>query len=447
MAFGAAVGWGAFILPFDWIKSAGWAGTAIGFIVGGFLMSIIGFNYGIAVRAMPVTGGGVAFAMSALGRTHAFVAGSALMLGYTSIVALNASAATLILRATAPQYSMTFPLYEVAGWTVYLPEVLFSSLLILTFAYLNAKGAGLSGRFQLFSVYALIISVIIISISSGLYFQDQHPILLAPFGESQSPLDAVTVIVAFAPWAYVGFDSIPQLAGEFDFQASRVLRLIFLSIGAATAVYILMTFSTAVSVGIDYQLFETEAWPPAVAISSQMGNSGLALMLIAVTAGVLTGLNGFYAASSRVLFTMSRSRLVPTRFNKVSNTDLIPSTAIYFVAGVCLITPWFGRAALSWIVDMSSAGISLAYFYTSFFVLKMGLRQHYESKTGKRWNGKYLISGFIGCTLSVGFLLLLLLPNTPASLGKESYTALLVWTGIAISFFVFYTRNALPSED
>ncbi|WP_239659006.1 hypothetical protein [Corynebacterium aurimucosum] len=75
MALGAAIGWGAYILPFDWIEKSGLAGTAIGFAIGGLMIAIIGLSYGFTIRALPLTGGGVAFAMAALGRTHAFIAG------------------------------------------------------------------------------------------------------------------------------------------------------------------------------------------------------------------------------------------------------------------------------------------------------------------------------------------------------------------------------------
>lgn len=43
MALGAAIDWGAYILPFDWMQKAGLAGTVIGF----------------TIRALPLTGGGV----------------------------------------------------------------------------------------------------------------------------------------------------------------------------------------------------------------------------------------------------------------------------------------------------------------------------------------------------------------------------------------------------
>ncbi|WP_201773949.1 hypothetical protein [Corynebacterium singulare] len=89
---------------------------------------------------------GVAFAMAALGRTHAFIAGWALTLGYSCVVALNASAVTLIFRVTFPELVMQGALYDVAGWTIYLPEVAICSLFIVVFAWLNSRGAALSGH-------------------------------------------------------------------------------------------------------------------------------------------------------------------------------------------------------------------------------------------------------------------------------------------------------------
>ena len=87
----------------------------------------------------------MAFAVAALGRTHAFIAGWALTLGYSCVVALNASAVKLVFRVTFPELVTRGALYDVAGWTIYLPEVAICSLFIILFAWLNTKGAALSG--------------------------------------------------------------------------------------------------------------------------------------------------------------------------------------------------------------------------------------------------------------------------------------------------------------
>ncbi|MDK7139753.1 hypothetical protein QP414_10630 [Corynebacterium simulans] len=58
MALGAAIGWGAYILPFDWMQKAGLAGTVIGFVVGALMIAINGLSYGFIIRALLLTGGG-----------------------------------------------------------------------------------------------------------------------------------------------------------------------------------------------------------------------------------------------------------------------------------------------------------------------------------------------------------------------------------------------------
>lgn len=143
---------------------------------------------------------------------------------------------------------------------------------------------------------------------------------------------------------------------------------------------------------------------PAVAISDVMGPTGLVLMVVAVSAGVLTGLNGFFTAASRVLFTLGRANLVSSRLGELNGKERTPRNAILLVCTVCLVTPWFGRAALTWVVDMSSAGITVAYFYPCFCAWKI-------ARTGQvpgmpkpiAPNKFYEYFALVGCTLSVGF--------------------------------------------
>ena len=121
-------------------------------------------------------------------------------------------------------------------------------------------------------------------------------------------------IVAFAPWAYVGFDSIPQLAGEFNFSPNKAFSLLMWGVFVATAVYLAMMVSVTIAVGTNHSAYANDAWPTATAITDVMGPFGLILMVVAVSMGVLTGLNGFYVSASRVLLTMGRARMIPSAF-------------------------------------------------------------------------------------------------------------------------------------
>ena len=286
-------------------------------------------------------------------------------------MALNASAVTLVFRVTLPNLFQQFPLYDVAGWTIYVPEIILASGFILAFAWLNWKGSELSGRFQLWAVILLIAAVVIIFISLLVNYFTVQPELPVAIPTGTSATAAIPTMVAFAPWAYVGFDSIPQLAGEFNFSARKALGLLLWGIIAATLIYMTMMVATVIAVGTDHVAYEDSVWPPGEAIAEVMGPIGLILMVVAVTMGVLTGLNGFFAASSRVVYSIGHADLVPKALGVLDARYKTPRNAILFVAAICLITPWFGRAALTWIVDMTSAGITFAYFYTRFCAWKI----------------------------------------------------------------------------
>src|SRR5690625_4396667 len=82
--------------------------------------------------------------------------------------------------------------------------------------------------------------------------------------------------------------------------------------------------------------------------------------------GIFTGLNGFVLASSRLLFSMSRAKIMPEVFGKLHPKHETPYVAIIFTVIVSSVAPWFGREALVWVVGMSSIGVSISYLYTCY---------------------------------------------------------------------------------
>lgn len=88
-------------------------------------------------------------------------------------------------------------------------------------------------------------------------------------------------------------------------------------------------------------------------------------LTVPVLAGILTGMNGFFMATTRLLFSMGRSKFLPNFFAAVHPRYNTPWKSVLFTLALCLIVPWFGRAALGWIVDMSAIGTALAYLFTA----------------------------------------------------------------------------------
>src|SRR5690606_32719476 len=120
----------------------------VGFAIGALLMIVIGVNYGFLIKLYPVAGGEFCYAYVGFGRNHAYICGWFLTLGYLSIVALNASALALLGRFIVPGLTETGLLYSVAGWDVYLGEVIIASLSLIIFAIVNVRDASFSGQTQ-----------------------------------------------------------------------------------------------------------------------------------------------------------------------------------------------------------------------------------------------------------------------------------------------------------
>ncbi len=446
IALGSSVGWGAFILPGDWIGESGPLGAMIGLLIGAVIMMVIASSYGVMIKKFPVSGGGFTYAFIAAGKKWAFICGWFLSLGYISIVALNASALSLLLKFLAPGFMKQFYLYSVAGWDVYLPEVLISSAILIIFALINTTGTSVSGRIQFYFSVLLIAGVVLLGAFTFGVAESPLENMKPLFSGNQSMIVSILVILAIAPWAYVGFDNVPQAAEEFDFSPRKATVLIVLSLFTSFLIYAIMIGLTAWTFPKMSDV-SGNLWLTGDVVGSALGLGGLIIMAVAIIMGIFTGLNGFYMSASRLLFSMARARALPDKFRTITKKNQIPVWGIWFVAFITLPMPWFGRQALSWIVDMSSTGVSVAYFFTCFAAYKV---LAWKAETAGREIAplkKFL--ALVGMIASAVFLLLLLLPFSPAALSAPSYILLVIWGVVGGGFYGVIRKryNSLDQQE
>ncbi|MYL33939.1 amino acid permease [Pontibacillus yanchengensis] len=437
IAFGSAVGWGAFVLPTDWMGGKGPLAVVIGLLLGAVLMTVIGVSYGFLIKHFPVSGGEFAYAYIGFGRTHAFIAGWFLTLGYICIVALNASALALLGKFLFPGIVKTGLLYTVAGWDVYLGEVLISTIALIVFAILNIRGASFSGRTQFIFTMVLLSGIILLAIGAFLNGSASTANMQPLFDPSKPAIASILAILAIAPWAYVGFDNIPQAAEEFNFPPEKAFKLIVYALLAAGLAYSAMILIVSSLEPWQDLAAMQSSWATGAAIESLLGRIGVFVIALALTMGIFTGLNGFFLSSSRLMFAMGRARILPDMFHRLHPKYNTPYVGIIFTALLCMIAPWFGREALLWVVDMSSIGVTIAYFYCCATAFKM-----MESP------GKKVLSA-LGMLSAITFFLLLTLWFLESSLSAPSYIALAVWIGIGIIFYFTQQEdyNKIPRKE
>jgi len=449
IALGSAIGWGAFVQPVNWMAEAGPLGVIIGFSIGALLMMVIAVSYGFLIKSFPVSGGEFAYSYISLGRTHAFITGWFLTLGYISIVALNASAIALLFKYVFPSLVENMHMYTIAGWDVYGTEIIISSLALIIFGYLNIKGTSLSGKTQFIFAILMVLGVIVLTLMVGFHPESNIQHIQPYFPSDRTAFVAIISIVAIAPWAYVGFDAVPQAAEEFNFPARKAFMLIILALVFAAGIYNLMIFTTSIAAPWESLVTEGHLWGTGHVIQDLLGIPGLLILVIALLMGVFTGLNGFILASSRLLFAMSQAHILPKVFGKLHPKYNTPYNAILFTVLISAFAPWFGREALVWVVDMSSMGVSIAYLYTaytSYYLFQWSENEVVDPLKQVVSPIKKFIS-LLGIIASFIFILLLIIPGSPAFLGVESRIALLIWIVLGLIFFFVKRKEYNSIED
>lgn len=451
IALGSAIGWGAFVQPINWMSTAGPLGVIIGFTIGAALMMLIAVSYGFLIRSFPVSGGEFAYAFISMGRTHAFISAWFLTLGYICIVALNASAFALMFKYVFPAIIEVFPLYTIAGWHVYGMEIIIATVALVVFGFFNIRGTGLSGRIQFIFALVMVLTVVGITIAIGVQPGTSLTDIQPHFPTDKTAIAAIISIVAIAPWAFVGFDAVPQAAEEFDFPARKAFMLIIFAILFAAIIYALMIIATAMAAPWQDVAAEGHLWGTAIVIQDTLGTIGLIVLVVSLSMGIFTGLNGFTMAASRLLFAMARAKILPKSFEKVHPKYETPHIAVIFTIILSALAPWFGREALEWVVDMSSIGVSIAYFYTcltAFKLFKWDQKDVIDVTKQEAAPVKKVIS-LIGMVASLIFVALLLVPGSPAFLGVESRITLIIWMAIGVIFYLFKRKeyNAIPEEE
>lgn len=439
LAIGSIIGWGAFVMPGDlFLPTAGPLGTIIAITIAVVLMSVISLSYGYMVNKFPVAGGEFAFSFIGFNRIHAFVCSWFLGLSYLAIVPLNATALGMIGRFMFPGLLQNGYLYSIAGWEVYLGEVLLSSFVLILFAYLNIKGVGVSGKAQTLLSIFLVTSIVILLVAT-LFNQNVEFNNLAPSFPTEAPrISGILSIVAIAPWAFIGFDAIPQASEEFNFSASKTLKLMLTSIITGGLVYIIIMLITAVVIPWETHLAKGFFWETGNAVEILLGDIGMLLLGIALTSAILAGIMGFYMASSRLILSMARAQALPQTFAKITDKNKTPKNAILFVMVFSLLAPWFGREVLLWIVDMAAIGAAIGYFYTcaSAYIVNRRSDNILAVK----------VYSIIGAMFSIIFALLLVVPFSPAFLTFPSRVALYVWILIGAIFYYLSKENYLKLD-
>ena len=462
IAFGCIIGWGSFINPGKkFLPNSGVAGTAIAMLLGALVMVIIAYSYAYMVPKYPKAGGEFTFTKVCFGKRTAYFCGWFLVAAYLTNVPMNSTAIGLIVDGIdGPADILKWGFhYQIAGFDVWMGEMVLAMGILLLAGWLNIQGVKKAGIIQTVLAMLLATSVLALTIAALLSAKattanmppwwgfDKSAAVAAwsngtytsvdefAHGGTAGILSAILATFAIAPWAFVGFDTIPQAAEEFRFSYRKVSVIMLVAILFGCFVYTANNTIAAAAL---------ENWPDLIVESSStpwlllaaaerlLGTPGKVLIGIAVSSAVLSGIMGFYLASSRLMYSMARDGYLPAFFGKVDPKHGTPKNAMLFCILVSLSGPVLGREALGWFVDMCAIGASIGYFFTCASTLVTMRRDGDGSAFLK-------VMAVIGVIFSVMFMVLQLIPIPGLNgvhFGTESYILLIVWIVIGFAFYL-----------
>ena len=349
--------------------------------------------------------------------------------------------------------------YEIAGFEVWLGEMILAMGILILFGILNILGVEKAGFVQ--TVLAALLAVCAFTLCvTGLVSAKAKGINMAPiWGFDKSAaiaanattanisdfahtgtggiISAILATFAIAPWAFVGFDTIPQAAEEFKFSYGKVMSIMVIAIAFGCFVY--TSNNTVAAAALENWPDRVMAgdWVLLVAAEELLGTFGKVLIGVGVSCAVLSGIMGFYLASSRLMYSMSVDGYLPKWFGVIDEKHGTPKNAMIFCIIVSLSGPILGREALGWFVDMSAIGASIGYFFTCASTLVTMKRDGDGSR-------KLKVLAIVGVGFSVAFMILQLIPIPGLSgvhFGTESYIMLLVWIVLGALFFATNVRR------
>ena len=461
IAFGCVIGWGSFINPGKkFLPTSGVAGTAIAMVLGALVMIIIAFSYAYMVPKYPKAGGEFTFTKNCFGKNMAFVCGWFLVVAYLTNVPMNSTAIGLIVDGLdGPADILKFGFhYSVAGFDIYMGEMLLAMAILILFGWLNIIGVKKAGFVQTVlssllavCVFTLFVAALVSSKAKGINMQpiwgfDKNAAMAAGATTAEISkyahvgtsgiLGAILATFAIAPWAYVGFDAIPQAAEEFNFSFKKVSFIMIIAIVFGCFVYTSNNTVAAAALENWPERVMAGEWVVLVAAEELLGGFGKLLVGLGVSCAVLSGIMGFYLASSRLMYSMSRDGYLPEWFGRVDERYGTPKNAMLFCIVVSLSGPILGREALGWFVDMSAIGASIGYFFTSASTLVTARRDG---------DGTPFLKAMatLGVVFSVIFMVLQLIPIPGLNgvhFGRESYIMLVIWIAVGLVFYAMQRR-------
>ncbi len=439
LAIGTSIGWGSFVITSNtYLSQAGPLGSILGIVIGAVIMLIIGRNFHYMANLYPDAGGVYSYTKNAFGYDRGFLSAWFLILTYIAMFWANATSLPLFARYFLGDTFRFGYLYSLFGYDVYLGEALLSMAVIALIALLCIKSKRGTAYLMIGLAFVFVIGIVICFAAAIFQIPGGFRSFEPAFVPDNNALSQVLLIACISPWAFVGFESISHSTEEFSFPRRRMFRILTIVVISTTLLYAFVTLLsvTAYPEGYDSWLSYIRDFgnipgimglPAFYAANHYLGSFGVILLFLALLALIVTSLIGNLVALSRLLFSLSKDKVIPSRFSSL-NKKRIPAKAILLVTLISLAVPFLGRTTVGWIVDVTTICALIIYGFVSAAAFKTARKNRSKPET---------VTGLIGLILMLALGVYLLLSDlfSSASMETETYILFIIWAVLGFIYF------------
>ena len=427
------------------VWDAGPLGSLLGMLISMAVMLVIARNYHYLMCKYPGAGGVYTYAKKAFGYDHGFLTAWFVAITYLAILWANATSVPLFAHYFMGDTFRFGYLYTIFGYDVYFGEALLSIVAVILFGLLCISTKRIAAKLMVVLAVAFTAGIIICFASAMGGLQGNVSTFNPAFLPDNSAFIQVITIACISPWAFIGFENISHMSGEFKFDRTASFKILVASVVATTALYVfvILLSTTAYPAQFDSWLDYVqnldsmqgiEGLPAFYAAYHYLGSTGVNLLFVALFALIATSLIGNITALSRLLYALAQDGILSQSLTAL-NKGGSPYRAILAIMAVSCAVPFLGRTAIGWIVDVTTIGATITYGFVSASTYKIA-----AAKNDKLH--KWL--GLIGLVVMIAMGLTLTLPNLfgTATLAAESYFIITAWALLGLLFF----RKILRSD-
>jgi amino acid transporter/nucleotide-binding universal stress UspA family protein len=339
---GGMIGAGIFVLTGI---AAGVAGPALvlAFALNGIVTTFTALAYAELGSAFPEAGGGYLWVKEGLGGANGFLAGWMSWFAHAAAGSLYALGFGRF--ASEIWHVANLPTF---GLSVEHLTLVFMTLIIILFTYINYRGAsetGTVGNIVTMTKIVILAFFVFFGILAMLRTDAWHTRFTTGF----MPNGFFSIIVAMGLTfiAFEGYEIIAQSGEEAINPKRNIPRAIFLAIVIAVIIYILVSVTAigATTAPAGMKVYEYLGQQKEVAIvdvaqqTFPWGIGGI-ILLISGLVSTMSALNATTYSSSRVSFAMGRDHNLPPIFSQIHPERLTPHWAVLISGGLMLLMAW-----------------------------------------------------------------------------------------------------------